>query len=301
MRFVEEVVVDEFLPTFRSMLAAELRERGLTQHEVAELLGISQSAVSKYAHGEVARRDVFLEDDRVREVVERIADGLGTGDMSRVQALVESEVLVRDLTVRGEPISDLHEAAMPALSEYAGDFGLHDPESPLRIRERTLSSVRRGLRVLEHTSGFVSLLPNVGSNLVECIPDAGGVEDVAGVPGRLLDVMGRVVVPAEPDYGVSEHVATVLLAAREGGSEARAGVNIRYEPDLVSALEARGHASVEFEPDDEEPAYDAVLTAIRQNPDATVLYQTGGFGVEPIIYLLGPTASDVAEVASELA
>ncbi|MFB6139685.1 MAG: transcriptional regulator, partial [Halosimplex sp.] len=55
MKFVEELVVEEFLPTFRSMLAEALRDRGLTQSEVAELLGISQSAVSKYVHGEVER------------------------------------------------------------------------------------------------------------------------------------------------------------------------------------------------------------------------------------------------------
>ena len=35
MRFIEEVVVEEFLPTFRTVLAGELRERGLTQSEVA--------------------------------------------------------------------------------------------------------------------------------------------------------------------------------------------------------------------------------------------------------------------------
>jgi predicted transcriptional regulator len=60
MRFIEEIVVEQFLPTFRSMLAEELRERGLTQSEVADILGISQSAVSKYAHGEVARNERVL-------------------------------------------------------------------------------------------------------------------------------------------------------------------------------------------------------------------------------------------------
>ncbi|MFC6725848.1 transcriptional regulator, partial [Halobium palmae] len=79
MKFVEEIVVEEFLPTFRSMLAEDLRERGLTQHEVAEALGISQSAVSKYAHGEVSRRREFLEDERVRDLVARIGEGLATG------------------------------------------------------------------------------------------------------------------------------------------------------------------------------------------------------------------------------
>ena len=53
MRFIEEVVVEAFLPTIRSMLAERLRERGLTQTEVAETLGISQSAVSKYAQADV--------------------------------------------------------------------------------------------------------------------------------------------------------------------------------------------------------------------------------------------------------
>ncbi len=75
MKFVEEVVVDEFLPTVRAMLAEELRGRDLTQREVADALGISQSAVSKYAHGEVATNDRVAADERVRETVARVAEG----------------------------------------------------------------------------------------------------------------------------------------------------------------------------------------------------------------------------------
>ncbi|ERH01450.1 MAG: putative transcriptional regulator [Halonotius sp. J07HN6] len=90
MKFIEELVVEEFFPTVRSLLAESLRDRGLTQREVADGLGISQSAVSKYAHGEVAHNEAIADDDRVVELVERVADGLATGDMSRVQALSRS-------------------------------------------------------------------------------------------------------------------------------------------------------------------------------------------------------------------
>jgi len=90
MRFIEEIVVDEFLPTFRSMLAEELRERDLTQNEVADVLGISQSAVSKYVHGDVSRNERIETDERVSELVEEIAAGLTSGDMRAVQALVEA-------------------------------------------------------------------------------------------------------------------------------------------------------------------------------------------------------------------
>ena len=174
MKFVEELVVEAFLPTFRSMLADALRERGLTQSEVAELLGISQSAVSKYVHGDVERNDRLLTDRRMQDLVERLAEGLGSGGMSRVQALVEAEVFVRQLE-QGDLLAQLHEEAMPELAEYGDDrFAVHDPDSPVREAERTLASVRRGLRTLTNASGFASLIGRLRTlyRPVSCSPAA---------------------------------------------------------------------------------------------------------------------------------
>src|SRR6056297_3493884 len=144
MRFVEEIVVEEFLPTFRSLLAERLRDRGLTQRAVADLLGISQSAVSKYAHGEVERNDRLLEDQRLQDLVDRLAEGLAAGEMSTVQALAEAEVFVRQLE-EGDLLAQLHEEAFPPLSEHGGTIAIHDPESRVRQSERVRSSLRRGL------------------------------------------------------------------------------------------------------------------------------------------------------------
>jgi len=298
MKFVEEIVVEEFLPTFRSMLAEALRERGLTQTEVAASLGISQSAVSKYVHGEVERNERLLADDRMVDLVDRLAEGLATGETSRVQALVEAEVFVRRLE-RGDVLAQLHEESMPELAEYGADrFAIHDPESPVREAEQVLSSVRRGVRVLETTEGFADLIPAVGSNLVAALPGAEGIEDVAAVPGRILDLEGTTAVPAEPEFGVSEHVASVLLAARRHGSSARAALNVRYDPDLVATLEAGGHSTVEF--DAEADLDEAIGAALADDPDADVLYQTGGFGVEPVCYVLAADAPTAARTVREL-
>ena len=119
MRFVEEIVVDEFLPTFRSLLAEALRERDFTQSEVADLLGISQSAVSKYAHGDVERNERLLDHEGLQALIEELADGLASGEMTPVQALIETEVFVRELE-QGGLLAQLHEAAMPELAEYGG-------------------------------------------------------------------------------------------------------------------------------------------------------------------------------------
>ena len=307
MRFVEEVVVDEFLPTVRSLLAEELRGRGLTQREVADALGISQSAVSKYAHGEVATNDRVASDDRVAETVERVADGLASGDLSRVAALVELEVLIRRLEA-GDLLADLHEAAMPELADAEYDFAVHDPESGLRERERALTSLRRGLRTLTATSGFAAVIPHVGSNLVECVPDAVDIEDVAAV--RLFDVKGTARVPSAPEFGVSEPVAGVLLSARAAGLDVRGAVNVGYDPSLVERLGEAGVPTVEFSPreygeTDPGAADDPVRAALAGadvDPDAetVAVYQTGGVGVEPVVYVLGPDAPAVARTVRDL-
>ncbi|WP_313692185.1 thiamine-phosphate synthase family protein [Halorarum halobium] len=298
MRFIEEIVVEEFLPTVRSMLAGELRDRGLTQREVADVLGISQSAVSKYAHGEVGRREEILRDERVVALVERVADGLASGDMSPVAALVEFEVLVRELE-DGDVLAELHEEAMPELADAEYDFVVHDPDSALRERERTLASLRRGLRTLTNTSGFAGLIPHVGSNLVECLPDATGIEDVAAVPGRIFDVKGRATVPGDPEFGVSEHVAGVLLSARAAGADVRAAVNITHDADIVATLEAAGHDCVAFDPDAPTDPVRAALSD-REVAGTVVVYQAGGFGIEPVVYVLGPDAASVVDVVREL-
>ncbi|PSP56624.1 DNA-binding protein [Halobacteriales archaeon QS_1_67_19] len=299
MRFAEEIVVEEFLPTVRSMLAEELRDRGLTQSEVADVLGISQSAVSKYATGEVKRNDRFLEDERVNDLVARLGESLADGTMSQVEALIEIEVLVRRLEDR-DLIAELHELEVPELSGHGGDFNIHDPDSELRMTERVRSSLRRGLTIVESASGFAALIPAVGSNLCECTPDADGIDDVAGVPGRIFDVKGRAEIPADPEFGVSEHVASLLLAARRAGrEELRAAMNVRYDPDLIAELEAQGHETAEF--DAEYDDLDAEIgRVLDENPDATVLYHTGSYGIEPITYLLGANADAVAETAKDL-
>jgi predicted fused transcriptional regulator/phosphomethylpyrimidine kinase len=293
MRFVEEIVVEEFLPTFRSMLAERLRERGLTQSEVANILGISQSAVSKYAHGEVARNERVLDDERVGDLAETLADGLANDELTQIGALVEIEILIRRLE-RGDLLSELHEAAMPALTDHT--FDVHDPDSRLRTTERARSSVQRGINTLENTSGFVGLIPNVGSNLVECVPEPQGIEDVAGVPGRIFDVKGRTTVPGDPEFGVSGHVAGVLLAARANGNDARAALDIRYEPEIVERLESLGFRTTEF---DGETSPEKAIAAIDvAGMDA--LYHTGGFGVEAIVYLLAPSAEAAAARVRDL-
>ena len=296
MKFRAEVIAESVLPTIRVLLASDLRDRGLTQQAVAEKLGLSQSAVSKYAQGDVETRAAVAEDDRVRDLVDDLGDGLATGDVRPVQAMIEIERLLAELSGPGDVVADLHAEAVPELRSIEYDVGAIEGDAAALERERVRASVRRGLRILEHTSGLAMLVPNVGSNLVEATESATDVEAVAGVPGRIIDVNGRLEVPGEPAFGVSESVGGVVLAARRAGSDVEAGINLAFSEPTLTALRGLGH---ETAPLDVESAtlVSATEAAVEATPDATVLYHRGAVGVEPIVYVLGPSAPQVARTA----
>ncbi|ERH04616.1 MAG: hypothetical protein J07HR59_01752 [Halorubrum sp. J07HR59] len=298
MKFIEEIVVEEFLPTVRSMLASELQEQGYTQLEIADALGVSQSAVSKYAHGAVAHNERIASDERVQEVVQTVADGLASGDLSQVAGLVEIEVLVRQLET-GDTLAELHEEAMPALADADVDFTVHDPDSDLRQRERTLASVRRGIRMVTTSSGFAGLIPNVGSNIVESLPNATTIDDIAAIPGRLVDVKGQTMVPSEPEFGASQYVASVLLAARTADATLQGAVNLRYDEQLLDRLK-EPCTTVEFAAD--STAADSVVAALtdRDVEPPLALYQTGAVGVEPIVYVVASDAPEAVRIVRDL-
>ncbi|PSP19141.1 DNA-binding protein [Halobacteriales archaeon QH_10_67_13] len=290
MKLIEEVVVEEFLPTFRSLLAAELDDRGLTQDEIAAQLGISQSAVSKHVHGDIDRTDRIAEDDRVRTLVTELGERLATGELTDVEAVLETEACIRELE-QGGVLAELHAAGVPGLDP---DTPVHGGGERLRETVRVRRSVRRGVNVLRSADAIAELIPDVGANVVEATADAETIDDVAAVPGRLFAVRGRLAVPDDPAFGVSQHVAGLLLAARAAGHDARAAVCVGYSPALVETLVADGHVAVEFAAEEEiEPA---VRAALADRLDADVLYQAGGFGVEPVAYVLGPDAPTVARV-----
>ena len=296
MKFMEEIVVDAFLPTVRSLLAEELLAQQLTQHEVARVLGLSQSAVSKYAHGEIERHPQIAADDRVQATVQDLASGLAHETIAPEGALIELEVLIREMEAPGDVLAQLHEAAVPGLSAYDSSFAIHDPDSSIRTRELVRTSVRQALRELTTHPNATELLPQVGANIVECIPGGRTPDDVVGVPGRLIAVSGRVELPAEPDFGVSGHLAGILLAIQEIGNPARAAMNIRFDSDYVEQLTNQELIEIPGDAD--------IVSMIREestvDESTQVIAQTGGFGIEPIIYLFGNDASTVVARALAL-
>ena len=66
MRFESEVLTEDLLPAIRSIMASRLhQEFGLNQYEIAELLNLTQPAVSQYLNNKRAGKELKenLKDD----------------------------------------------------------------------------------------------------------------------------------------------------------------------------------------------------------------------------------------------
>ncbi|WP_135667208.1 thiamine-phosphate synthase family protein [Halorhabdus rudnickae] len=300
MRFPSEIVVDRFLPTARAMLARALADRGLTQQEIADHLGVTQAAVSKYVSGDVAVEERFSEDPRLQRAVDRVAAGFADGSMDAYEALGEFLEVVRAFEDRG-PICAIHEEQVPSLEGLGCDLCVRGYDESVGTERAVLSAVRKATRLLEDETAMVALVPNVGTNVGMALPDAEDELDVAAVPGRIHAMRGRIDVPANPEFGGSEHVARTILAARSVDPSVRAALNLATEEAVLAAARDRGIDPIEF-----DAGYDdrreRLVTVFRERGEVPkVIYHEGAFGIEPITYVFGSDAVDATRLAIELA
>ncbi|MFW5928791.1 MAG: thiamine-phosphate synthase family protein [Halobacteriota archaeon] len=290
LKLPSEVVAESFLPAFRLELAQRLDERDMTQQEIADVVGVSQPAVSNYVSGDVEVEAVVKDDPGFQRAVEEIADGVEAEEMGEFEVLSRTVDLVRRTMDRG-PVCEVHEREQPALRGRGCDICVRD--AGRAEEEAVLHSVRRAVRRFRGVEGVAEHVPAVGSNVAEALEHAEDSTDVAAVPGRLYVMRGGVHVPSEPEFGASRNVAEVVLAAMERDGSVRAGLNVATSAGLLEAARSQGFEVREFDAEREERAGE--LRSLFESGGADVVYHRGAFGVEPVTYVLGESASDAVE------
>ncbi|WP_436344365.1 thiamine-phosphate synthase family protein [Natronorubrum sp. FCH18a] len=294
-----ELVVDRFLPTVRAMLATRLADRGMTQQEIAANLGVTQAAVSKYVGGESGGDDRFRDHPETVATVDRIADGLSSGEMDGYDALAELLALVRSLEDRG-PICELHEEEMPALRGLGCDLCVRGLDPDVRAERDVLADVRTAARTLATIPEMATYVPNVGTNVGMCLPDPRDETDIAAIPGRIYAMGRRIEIPANPEFGASKHVATAILAANAIDSDVQGATNIATDEGLLEAARELGEEPLEFDADYEDRGAHLRSRFEDRGGVPLVAYHEGAFGIEPTTFVFGSTAGDAAQLVDEL-
>ena len=169
-------------------------------------------------------------------------------------------------------------------------------------RYRVIQELRRAMMLLREEK-IGSLIPEVSSNLGYALPYAEGPEDVAAFPGRIVRLGESVVSVGDPEFGASQHIASIILTAMKSHPEYCSAMNIRYSRDNVARLRSRGFLVAHFdrrlepkrvkqeEGSSLEWGVRDVLKRARRIPD--FIYDEGGIGKEPMIRVLGRNPLEV--------
>jgi predicted transcriptional regulator len=81
-----EVIVNELLPALRSVVARELYSRGYSQSEIAEMMDLTQPAVSQYLNKvRGAGVEVIQDDDVLARLASEIAGSLSRHERDAVR------------------------------------------------------------------------------------------------------------------------------------------------------------------------------------------------------------------------
>ncbi len=169
-------------------------------------------------------------------------------------------------------------------------------------RYQILQELKRAVEVLKEVK-IGHFIPEVSSNLGYALSQAEGVEDVAAFPGRILRYKDSITVYRDPEFGVSQHIANVILTTMKFNHEYRSAMNIRYSKESVALLKKHGLKAGYFDRKLEpkrvkeregsslEWGIGEVLKGIKIIPD--FIYDLGDVGKEPMIRLLGKTPMEV--------
>jgi len=301
----DELMMSEFLPAMRHLVAGRLRAGGLSQSRISALLGITQASVSLYlsrdsrkAYSSLARFSVTQ--GQADRYANQLAAEAGRSAVVAVGALHD---IWTDLLGSGS-VCQAHRALYPSLA----DCDVCIKEYGRRKGERTeaISEVTEAVRMLEASPTFVVVMPEVSVNIACAAGDAQSPADVVAVPGRIVKVKNRAKAMLPPEAGASVHMSRVLLLVRGKNPRIRACLNLRYDDKMAAAMRKAGLRTLRIggypTAGVTDPTAEAIERALKRSPvsfDAVV--DEGESGIEPNVYLFAAGAKEVAELALRLA
>jgi predicted fused transcriptional regulator/phosphomethylpyrimidine kinase/predicted transcriptional regulator len=280
------VVVEDMLPEVRRSLARELSEKGASQESISSILGVSQAMVSRYLRegGDTQPSIGSFVGNLVRPLSAYAQQGAGREEMTRMFCS-----LCRHLISSGA-LDDRYAERFPGSPPPRCFSG-----STYDERGEAIADLSAAVRYLGRVP-LPDLVPAVKVNMARCLEAASSRDDVASFPGRLQDVMGTIRQVMPPQFGVSHHLADMLLEAHGSDRSVTAVANIRLSEPILRSLQMSGIAFAPLRRADGR--IEGIGEGIGRGSRA--LADPGDFGIEPCLYIFGGSSLEVASRIVEL-
>ena len=301
-----EMMAKTFLPAIRGLVAYELYSTGYSQLKIASILGLSQSAISQILS---KPKDTY-----VKSLVDM---GLSVDEITSLTKLITRDIphdpVRATLTLYSFWLDSLsrgvfcnyHRKMYPQLSTC--EICLKKIELQDTERAQVLARLERAVKMIEEARYFVNVMPQVAVNIVESVKDAKTIEDIAGIPGRIVVLRDRPKAVSRPEFGGSRHLARVLLTVKKYSHNVNSVINLKFDEVVKEAVTSLGLRYSETEKniivgrDMEELVIESISEEFKKAGSLDVVFDRGGYGLEPNTYVFGEDSMKVVEKALKIA
>lgn len=316
LRLPCELVTEHLLSIVRRLLAQVLvKENGVSQVQAASILGVTQPAVSNYIHLDPRMSEHVLGKaiEDVQATVKAFSEDLLEGRLDQTEAMRRICGLCIGLRTRG-PLCTIHAEDVPYIRRGSCSLCITDLTDIRRMSQEDyglVENVRYAILMIEGSEELAAMAPEIGMNIAYAKPEATDIEEVVGVPGRIRPIGGRLLASRPPDFGGSSHVARAILTMMCFDPSLRSAISLKFDHDIIDVCEDLNLAVSYFERS-EEPievkevdgrtipwGVERAVEKIGKPPD--VIYDLGEVGKEPMIFLFGRSAQEVAQLAATIA
>ena len=258
----------KWLDRLHQQIAKDLRAKGWSQVEIADILGTTQSTIS-------------------RQIMKKPVDLNASADESTIDGWAHE--LSQALITMG-PQSNVIRQRLVLEFQFGGNITLRFDKTLTGMDLDVDQEQRSLLRRLEWAVGRLDIrkistaMPAVGLNIASALADAKVAEDVAAFPGKITMVDGKLRHHETPSFGASTHLANLLLQVMNKDSEKVAILNIRPPmlDDGVNVEKVRAVCN--------DLGYKLSMASKgvieKGTSKVDILLDEGAFGWEPSVYIL---------------
>ncbi len=243
-------------------LARNLKSANWSQAEIAQMLGSTQSTISRMAHRDLPDMSGTSDESTIDGWAHEISMALRqlgpTSKPTRTRFVMEiafgpGQVIRFDKSLTGSDLdSDQEQSALLKRLEWA-------------ISRIDVSRIK-------------GQMPAVGMNIACCLDSAKSVAEVAAFPGKVTIVNDKLRHHDTPNFGASSHLAGMLIDARVYDSKKTAILNIHpgENKDNIETICEDLDLNLTF----------ATKGDLVPHQGIDVILDEGAFGWEPTLYIL---------------
>lgn len=169
--------------------------------------------------------------------------------------------------------------------------------------------LEKAIKELKEIPYIVNHIPECQTNFGFSKKNPKTTKDVLAVLGRIVKTGKTITQVGNIEYGTSKHVATAIIEVNKKFSEIRAGINLKYDKQIILKLQKLGLNVISYdratEPKNNKKVGSSVKWGINTATKKTksppdVIYHTGDYGKEPMILVFADSPESIIEKVTKI-